>query len=65
MYYGRRSIQINIGLDTLQQFVLTLLNLHHHAILFLYNEVILMLEVMPNIRENLFVASPICIKYTL
>jgi hypothetical protein len=25
----------------------------------------LMLEVMPNIRENLFVASPICIKYTL
>lgn len=26
---------------------------------------ILTLEVMPDIRENLFVASPVCIKYTL
>ena len=74
MYYGSRSIQIHIGLDTRLQFVLICLNLHRHAILFLYNvlprNVLFVflcwkLEVMPNIRENLFVASPICMKYTL
>ena len=70
MYYGSRSIQIHIGLDTLYAF-------HWFEPSSSCNFIpvqriakkcafcVLMLEVMPNIRENLFVASPICMKYTL
>ena len=69
MYYGSRSIQINIGLDTRLQFVSTPSSpcnfIPVQRIAKKCAFCTLMLEVMPNIRENLFVASPICIKYTL